>query len=292
MSHDMANGTAEGAGRDALSGLVGDRRVLERHWEHSPATMVSDLDPDAVFPLETAMGLWDRSGLPASFFRVFAGGEPVPQAEFSLRRARPAAGREPTADGRSLRSAFEGGATVVFEEVRTVVAEVDDLAGALERELGFRLYCAAFLTQAGNSGVRPHYDLSSGLLWQVHGSKNWAVGAPGEYLPTAPSGDSVGPFDPVFETALRPRQVLYIPRGHPHAGAATGEASLHLSFAVHPFTWKDLIQSQLRESVSDDAALREMLPLGHHRTRSAGELLEEALARLPSKPRFTPPVPE
>lgn len=261
-----------------LERIVGDSDAFLGHWEHSP--VVAEAGPAAgeAFSLETALSLLNRAGLPASCFRVFQDGAPRPQEEFSSGRGRPGPGREPVADRTALLRAHDAGATIVFEEVRLLVPEVERLASQLEEELGFGVYCAAFLTPAGNSGVRPHYDLASGFLCQVHGSKSWSVGAPETLWPTVPSGASQPEFAPVLQTVLTPGSTLYIPRGHPHAGTATDELSLHLSFAVKPRTWKDVLLAHLREEGQHEP-LRQMLPLGHT-DLDGRDLLAEALERL------------
>ncbi len=271
--------TAAPESRGALHRLVRDTEVLAANWERAAFTSEAGADLTEVFSLDTALDLLGRPGLPASCFRLFANGSPVPQEEFALPRGRPGPGREPTVDTEALLGAYEAGATVIFEEVRTLVPTVDSLAEDLSRELGFRIYCAAFLTPADTAGVWPHYDLSSALLCQVHGSKSWRVGEPEELWPTAPCGSSQPEFTPALKTVLKTGQTLYIPRGHPHAGEATEEPSLHLSFAIRPFTWADYLRGHLRKSLDHDP-LREMLPLGY-RDSPADALLGEALDRLP-----------
>ncbi|MEU3017600.1 cupin domain-containing protein [Nocardiopsis sp. NPDC007018] len=261
-----------------LERLVGDADAFLRHWEHTPVVAAAGPAVREAFPLEAALSLLDRPGLPASCFRVFQQGAPLARERFATARGRPGRGREEVADRAALLRAHDAGATIVFEEVRLLVPEVERLASALERELGFGVYCAAFLTPAGNSGVRPHYDLASGFLCQVHGSKSWSVGAPETPWPTVPSADTQPEFEPVLETVLTPGRTLYIPRGHPHAGAATDELSLHLSFAVVPRTWRDVLLSHLRGGGGHEA-LREMLPLGHADLDDR-HLLERAVERL------------
>lgn len=278
MSTYTWRGAEDGTGDGVLRRLVGDTDAFREHWERSPMVAETDDSVQKAFPLERAFSLLETPGLPVSCFRLFRDGAPVPQEEFTTVRGRPGPGREAVADGAVLREAHERGATIVFEEVRLLVTEVDALARALEEELGFGVYCAAFLTPEGNPGVRPHYDLASGLLCQIHGSKSWSVGEPAVVWPTLPCGDSCEGFTPVLRTELHPGRSLYIPRGHPHAGAATEELSLHLSFAIKPRTWKDVLQAYLKGDGPTDQ-LRELLPTTHG-TMSQEELVTEAIERL------------
>lgn len=271
-----------GSENSALGLLVGETGTFLKHWELTSVVTETATTVGEAFGLERALHLLRTPGLPVSAFRLFREGSPVPQGEFATLRGRPGPGREPIVDGRSLLNAYERGATIIFEEVRLLVPEVDALASRLEEELGFGVYCAAFLTPAGNPGVRPHYDLASGFLCQVHGSKSWKVGRPRTTWPVVPSGDSQPDFEPVLETVLRPGRTLYIPRGHPHAGTATEESSLHLSFAIKPRTWRDVLQGHLKnENVGE--SLREMLPLGHQDLTEA-ELVGRAVERLLANP--------
>jgi len=261
-----------------LGRLVGDIDAFLEHWERAPVVAEAAVDVERAFPLERAFSLLGTPGLPVSCFRLLRDGAPVPQQEYSTVRDRPGTGREPFADRAALLRAYEEGATIIFEEMRLLVPEVDALASGLEEDLGFGIYCAAFLTPAGNAGARSHYDLASGLLCQIHGSKSWSVGSPSDRWPATPCGDSRPEFEPDLETVLRPGQTLYIPRGHPHAGAATNEPSLHLSFAIKPRIWRDVLQSYLKVGGMPEP-LRELLPLDHAE-RSTEDLVAEAVDRL------------
>ncbi|WP_017606271.1 JmjC domain-containing protein [Nocardiopsis alkaliphila] len=278
MRTTSTNQPSPSARNEVLSRLVGDTETFLKHWELESVVTAADTTVGEAFDLERAFSLLRAPGLPVSSFRLFRDGEPVPQEEFATPRGRPGPGREPIANGRALLNAYEQGATVIFEELRLLVPEVDALACGLEEELGFGVYCAAFLTPAGNAGVRPHFDLASGLLCQIHGSKAWRVGLPETVWPLVPSGDSRPEFEPVLETVLRSGETLYIPRGHPHAGTATEEVSLHLSFAIKPRTWRDVLQAHLKSEDLEES-LREMLPLDH-RELTRGELVASAVERL------------
>jgi ribosomal protein L16 Arg81 hydroxylase len=120
---------------------------------------------------------------------------------------------------------------------------------ALGVPLSQRIGANAYLTPQRAQGFSLHYDDHCVFIVQLHGSKQWQVCAPIDELPVErctpeTAMDRVGP--PILETVLQAGDVLYIPRGFPHAARTSDESSLHLTLSLHTVTWVSLVQEALR----------------------------------------------
>ena len=71
--------------------------------------------------------------------------------------------------------------------------------------------------------------------------------------------------DPVLDAVLRPGDCLYLPRGWLHSATALGGVSTHLTFGIHTWTLRHLVDDLVRaagEQLDDDPVARASLPLG------------------------------
>jgi hypothetical protein len=160
--------------------------------------------------------------------------------------------------------------------------------------LHFDIYDAFILQIEGAKEWRiypPEIVLPYGRLWrplplrqgsggQVDGTGADGTGADG----TAPK--------PLATLTLEPGDLLYLPRGFGHAARATSGAgattgaratkgaaeesggarpSLHVSYAFHPYLWRDLLVDLIDEAAETDAALRHLYPGGVHAVGAHGK---------------------
>ncbi|MDA0565659.1 cupin domain-containing protein [Streptomonospora sp. S1-112] len=261
----------------ALERLVGDVAELRRRWEERPLVSRGLGDFDDVFSLELLDRLFFEVALPTSALRLMRDGAVSEAGALARARERTGPTSETLVDPAKAAAELRRGTTLVFEEVRSWCPPVADLARGVAEATGYDTYCAAFLTPAGARGARAHYDMASVFIRQVHGSKRWTVGAPAERPPARPwKGRDVALTDPE-EVLLRPGDCLYLPRGYIHVGDATHEASLHLSIALKPVTWRDVLVREITALAEADPRLRRSLPFGFHRDGGAAgaDLLAE-----------------
>jgi bifunctional lysine-specific demethylase and histidyl-hydroxylase NO66 len=145
---------------------------------------------------------------------------------------------------------------------------------ALEDYLGVFTGSNSYLTPAGSQGFAPHWDDIDAFLLQLEGTKLWKVYAPRcdeETLPRFPSRN-MSPEElppPVLEVALKPGELLYMPRGWVHQAVASPEASsFHITIsAAQRCTWIDyfekLLPIALKEVAKRDFTMRRTVPRGY-----------------------------
>jgi lysine-specific demethylase/histidyl-hydroxylase NO66 len=173
---------------------------------------------------------------------------------------------------------YDEGYTVVLNGIHrrspVVGAMCRDLEADFQHPVGVNLY----LTPRSAQGYRPHVDSHDVVIVQIHGVKEWRVGAaPSRPFPTAafPSG----PIDSVPDAhgyLLTPGDALYIPRGYAHEAVTQTSSSLHLTVGVHVFTWADLLGEALRLVTAENSDLRRALPV----TNLGGAFDESRVAAL------------
>jgi lysine-specific demethylase/histidyl-hydroxylase NO66 len=247
----------------ALSLLTADPAVLAANWETTPFVSTGPSDFGAVFSVETVERLIGSGTLPLTNIRLLRDGAQLPVSQCARSGARFGGQRARLVDGTAVAREIAAGATLTVEEVQTFCPEVGRFAAELTAETGCAVYCTAFVTPAGGRGVRPHYDSTSVFIRQVHGAKRWRISQPVQRWPSVrwSYGQDVG-TEVVLETELRAGQSLYIPRGFVHCGAATDEASVHLTVNFTPPTWASVLR-RLADIALDAEPMREALPLDY-----------------------------
>jgi hypothetical protein len=77
--------------------------------------------------------------------------------------------------------------------------------------------------------------------------------------PATPLSERVG--EPIVDCCMNPGDLLYVPREYPHEALADADSpSLHLSVAVFPTRWRDLMLESLRAGMDADPRFEEPLP--------------------------------
>jgi len=179
---------------------------------------------------------------------------------------------EGAATAEEVLAAFEGGCSVRLSWPQRHSDTVWGLLASLEEHFGCGAGCNVYYTPAGSQGFAPHYDDVDVFILQVEGEKRWtlhAPPAPEHVLPRDPSPDfapaDLGP--PLASVALKPGDLLYLPRGTVHQAftPAGGAASLHLTVSIsRRHTWRDLLElglaGALEEAAAADVTWRRALP--------------------------------
>ena len=302
--------TGTPATSEPLARLAHDEAELRGCWEDRPL-LSRGLGPfDDVFSLARMESVLASAPLVSSFVRLMRDGDQPAPDRVARPRERGGPRAEQLVDPAKLAAELRRGTTILLEEVQTCCPEVAAFTRGVEAATGYATYCAAFLTPPGARGAAPHYDLASVFIRQLHGSKRWQVGRPVEPWPKEPWNNRKVPLDGRTEYLLEEGDCLYLPRGYVHVGEATGAASLHLSIALKPVTWEQVLVRRIGELAAREPALRQALPFGFHRApdgamaslmASRAELVREHLGGLPDErvwktvrdehapPRRTPP---
>lgn len=162
------------------------------------------------------------------------------------------------------------GASIILQEMGTVIAEIGDIEQIIQRELLVSGWTNAYLSFSKGGALSLHYDPHDVLVIQVEGRKRWRLYGQTEQSPVRPMRlTEPGPADVVEEYVLDPGDLLFVPRGVWHQAELEAPASIHLTFALEGFTGVELVktltvQSELEEvfrryapRTANDAALRD-----------------------------------
>ena len=153
------------------------------------------------------------------------------------------------------------GASIVAREIHLKIPQIRWLATAIERQMAFPVGVNAYFSFSKGGAFKPHWDRHDVLVVQVHGRKTWKVWNPRFTNPIERSREAKYDFTeaPSEELELSPGDVLYLPRGVPHAAAVSGGESVHLTIGLDCLNGVDLLQ-QLNHAAGQDDFLRTDLP--------------------------------
>jgi lysine-specific demethylase/histidyl-hydroxylase NO66 len=109
-----------------------------------------------------------------------------------------------------------------------------------------------------------HYDPQDIYVLQLFGSKRWEVW-PGEHTEYEPAKSgrqlersNLGP--PSFTCELQPGDLIYMPRGTPHAVSTITPYSIHMGVGSHPPTWGELLTAFTSTLHQQPGVLQARLP--------------------------------
>lgn len=171
------------------------------------------------------------------------------------------------------------GATLILDRVQTWSAAAARLCAGLGRDVQGHAWANLYLSPPRSHGFAPHTDDSDVFVLQLSGEKRWALYAPPEeFPPLTPVGRGhVDVGEPRTTLTLRAGDVLYVPRGHPHAAATLDQASLHLTVAFTPTTWAAALHAAVDAFAARDARARRAVPLGAFRDPGSARATFDAL---------------
>lgn len=178
-----------------------------------------------------------------------------------------------------LRALVDLGASVVANGVHRVCPEVAAVASMLEREFAARVVANVYCSFQGVQAFQTHFDLHDVFAVQVEGEKTWRVYESRADAPVnpVPPGDEWEKWltetrgKLLFEAAMKPGDVLYLPRGQYHDALTGDRASLHVTFGASPATGLALFKL-LENALSREREFREYLPDARDEVALAGRL--------------------
>jgi hypothetical protein len=176
-------------------------------------------------------------------------------------------------DGAKLRHLYEQGYTVRLGNLQRVIPELHTISREIQVETGFSNYVHAFMTPAGEQGLRHHWDQQFAIIAQMSGVKRWQLWKPVIESPMRHFGESTRVWDerwrerwiemgPDLEVDLKPGQSLIVPRGWVHNPfTPEGEGgSTHLTFAIRERTPYWLAEKLLERLLERPDFRRVLLP--------------------------------
>lgn len=170
----------------------------------------------------------------------------------------------PIIDVESALREYRNGRTIIFHRLRDRVPELDAFCAAIEGEIGHGTSADAFVTPPRSQCWDPHYDTADIFVLQIDGTKEWnvwdrAVPVP---LPTHCPDQHATTGDPQT-IVMQPGDVLYVPRGCPHAASTADEPSVHVTISIDVTTWRDALRTMLGP-LHRQEALRATMPVGYN----------------------------
>ncbi len=179
------------------------------------------------------------------------------------------------------------GASLVANHLHRVCPEVGAVCAMLEREFAARAFANVYCSFQGVQAFQTHFDLHDVFAVQAEGEKTWRIYESRADAPVnpVPPGDewekwlteSRGKL--LFEAAMKPGDILYLPRGQYHDALTGDRASLHVTFGVAPATGLAVFKL-LESALTKEGEFRAYLP----DARAEGEL-RERLAKLAERVR-------
>src|SRR4051794_28429057 len=264
--------------RRVFASVVED--FASQHWGVKPALSTSrSIDKrgvhtwlpqsfDDLFSLAAADELLSVRGLRTPFLRIAKDGNVLPSSRFTGGGGVGATIADQV-DPDAVAKAYAEGATVVFQGLHRTWAPLIEFTGQLVADLGHPVQVNAYLTPPAAQGFSAHYDTHDVFVVQVAGRKHWTIHEPVVELPRpdepwdarrpAVAARAVEP--PYLDVELYPGDALYLPRGWLHAARSGDEATLHLTFGVHPVTTRDVLHAAV-DAHREDPRLRASLPVG------------------------------
>ncbi|GAA4399383.1 hypothetical protein GCM10023168_06590 [Fodinibacter luteus] len=266
---------ARRAGRGLAAFATVPREVFSRdHWGRAPLlSRADDLPPPTHgFGPDAVDELLSSRALRTPFLRMARAGATLDASAYTLGGGVGATIGDQVSEDKVLRE-FAAGATIVLQALHRTWGPVGASARELAADLGHPVQVNAYVTPPANRGFDDHYDVHDVMVVQVTGEKHWQVRPPVLDAPlrTQPWTDrreavaAAATAEPVIDATLRPGDCLYLPRGWLHSATATEEVSTHLTFGVHPWTVRHLVDDLLRAAATHldaDPAVRASLPVG------------------------------
>jgi hypothetical protein len=190
-----------------------------------------------------------------------------------------------------VRDWLRRGASMVLNDIDQLTPGLSAVAGALERGLGGKVQANLYCSWKAHPGFGSHFDTHEVFALHIAGEKTWRIYQ--RHFEDPVNHPSFKSFGQEFhdrhrgaltmEVAMRPGDLLYIPRGWYHDALATSAASLHVAFGLTTAIGLDLVGTLFERAVQDPL-FRAAVPSGAALAGHVGRLADRlaALARDPA----------
>jgi hypothetical protein len=252
----------------SLLGPFGEEQFHNNYYEKAPL-LVSRQDPDFYRTIVNAADMdylvTAACRLPGAVELLSGGASGVP----------PAQARE--TDPQRVLAAFRKGATARVRNVENLWKPVWDLCHDLSADFEFPVSANLYCTPPYSQGLQRHFDFLDVFILHAAGQKCWTVYScdreiPNQYTPAAgfPSEPhdwdwprlAVGPPpQTLLQCELHPGDLLYLPRGFGHEAAAGPAFAMHLTLALHTFTWTHVSEVALAAFARTRTGLRKSISM-------------------------------
>lgn len=154
------------------------------------------------------------------------------------------------------------GATVTLDSLELSSPKVAMVCRMVERELKRQCTATAYVTLASTDGLAPHTDEEDVMMVQTAGAKYWRYAPPPEGRPVRSGLVGGSCLDGVERTLLDAGGIIALPAGSPHAGTASSQGSIHVTFSVERPRYRTLLGAILTSGEGADGlgTLDEQIP--------------------------------
>ncbi|MFE4856487.1 JmjC domain-containing protein [Streptomyces sp. NPDC056670] len=251
--------------------------------------------PQEVPTLRELTGALDGGLMRTPYVELVREGEVVPAVEFSTAVDAADGPGEAFADPDRIMRLLAEGATLLLPRLDRWNASVGALTALLSQDLGRVTEAFCLATMVGRRGPAVHEDDADVLVVQLAGRKEWT-------LYDAPAGrrghpgPAPHPGAPALRAVVGAGDVLYVPRGTPHAATGNDGLSVHLALTLRETAEPDggqvprpRAETPLTETQLLNAA-RELIEASRTRADAAarGRLFARTPGPLPPPPREVP----
>lgn len=260
-------------GLDWLLGAISRADFLRDFWDCELLHVVRD-DLGFYAPLATAAQVREIVGLAVSLSDATRT-RPLVELVGGEKSAGNVRLRDATTTARTLWQAHARGSTILVQMAQRYWSPFARLCGALEAQLRAPLDATLICTPAGSQAFGRHFDRLNAIVVQLSGRKSWrllgeAQPAPLQDLPLLPFETMEAGRDRLAGWAvsdrslsevgrsvtLEPGDMLYVPRGIYHDVWTEDEDSVHVTLAVRPVTYVDLMVAALGRYVEHNPKIR------------------------------------
>jgi 50S ribosomal protein L16 3-hydroxylase len=225
----------------ALLGGLSPAQFMRRHWQRKPL-LVRQAVPGATPPLGRAALL------------ALAENEDV-ESRLLDRSGGAWALREGPLPRRSLPPLTRPGWTLLVQGLDLHVEAARELLDRFRFVPDARLDDVMISYASDGGGVGPHFDSYDVFLLQVHGRRRWRIGRQRDrsILPGLPL-KILASFEPEHDWVLEPGDLLYLPPGWAHDGAAVGNDCMTCSVGMRVPARDELARSVLQRALDETEA--------------------------------------
>lgn len=164
-------------------------------------------------------------------------------------------------DTEKVKSLLRRGASLVANDIDTLTPQLAATADIFEHALGGKVQSNLYYSGRQRQAFDTHFDTHEVFALHVEGEKTWRIYEGRVDRPIAhPAYKSLdrayhdahkGPVN--MEVAMRPGDLLYIPRGYYHDALATSSGAIHIAFGITHVIGYDLVNILLAHAVADPA---------------------------------------
>ncbi|WP_444942323.1 cupin domain-containing protein [Microbulbifer sp. ZKSA004] len=153
---------------------------------------------------------------------------------------------------------YQDGYTLIFQNVNKYSKSFGSLVRSFEREAQFSARSNIYVTPPKNHGFGKHWDHMCSIILQLDGEKEWRVYEQEVTYPNHILGPDQGKgksSELIFTKVLKPGDLLYIPRGFPHAPQTNNCHSVHVNIAFKPIYVSELLNTFVHHATATEPLL-------------------------------------